>query len=83
MMESPVKVYESDLTQEQCWVIELIMLSPNPSKRGRPRAWIAPAIINAIMYVVGRSRYAAEKNKIVYNSYTCPILGNYNIRSIP
>jgi hypothetical protein len=29
-------------------------------------------------FIVGRSRYAAEKkSKIVYNSYTCPISGTF------
>ncbi|SDU42654.1 putative transposase [Desulfobacula phenolica] len=52
MISLPVKIYESDLTPEQCRYIELLMMPKRPSKAGRPKEWLVYLIINAIMYVV-------------------------------
>lgn len=52
MIEAPVKIYESDLTPEQCRYIESLMMPEGPSKAGRPKEWFVSSIINAIMYVV-------------------------------
>ena len=52
MVEEPVKIYESDLTPEQCRYIELLMMPEVPTKAGRPKEWLVSSIINAIMYIV-------------------------------
>jgi len=44
---------------------------------------VAIGLFGAISVVVGRSRYAAEKPKIVYNSLVCPIKGTLKKEYIP
>ena len=49
---SAKKVYQSDLTEEQCQVLDSILVTLEPKKGGAPRKWPLMNIINAIMYVI-------------------------------
>jgi len=51
-MSGQVKIYESDLTPEQCQYLEFLMMPKGKPKAGRPKEWLVSSIINAIMYVV-------------------------------
>lgn len=44
------KIYPSDLTDNECAIIEPML--PVPSPRGRPRKWPLRDIVDAILYVV-------------------------------
>ena len=46
------KVYQSDLTKEQCQLLDSILATLEPKKGGAPRKWPLVTIINAIMYVI-------------------------------
>ena len=52
MMPGPVKIYENDLTPEQCQSLKFFMIPKGKSKDRRPKEWIVSSIIKAIMYVV-------------------------------